>query len=276
MAGIRAVLAAIVFTGCIALPSLAFAQLRPLDPIDWRFVDGTESIAGALGGAVYRRQRASLAGVEGRLLELGNLLLHVRIDRIILEAGGTVFRRMDRQWTRQEPTGGALVDRARGPNLTDVGDFRLATIVPLLHTETAALALRFGARLPTTDNQVGLERDQTDFFALIGGRMAHGGFRFETESGVGIHGTRSPNHEQLDVLLYAFSLGYFRDRIGVHLGVLGQESGQDWTIRGNEDLNEARFGIRLGGSRWAEVALVRGLAPFSPRSGLLLSAGIAR
>src|SRR5690606_22084698 len=65
--------AAGVCVACVALfaPPLA-AQLRPLEPLDWRALEPGRVAGLAFGAAAYRDQRASLAGTQGRLLEVGN------------------------------------------------------------------------------------------------------------------------------------------------------------------------------------------------------------
>ena len=72
----------------------------------------------------------------------------------------------------------------------------------------AQAALRFGTRLPTSDNAVGLDRDRTDFFALAGGRLRGERLSVAGEAGVGIFGTRSEHHEQSDALVYSLAAEY--------------------------------------------------------------------
>src|SRR5690606_16136964 len=155
---------------------------------------------GWAGAGWFADQRASLAGVEGPLLELGRLHASVRTGRVVLSADGVLRRRLHVDDDFAEPDGGALpaVDGV----LHDTGDFIVSTAVRLPPEDAPALAVRrFGTRLPTTDNRVGLERDATDFYATVGGRLDRGPLRASAELGVGIHGTRRSSYEQSDVLV---------------------------------------------------------------------------
>jgi hypothetical protein len=134
--------------------------------------------------------------------------------------------------------------------------------------------LRFGTRLPTTDNRVGLDRDQTDFFALLGADQQSGNWHFSGEAGVGINGTRLANYEQSDVLLYAVEVRRRAGPVRIGLSMLGQEDLKTRHIRGNEDLGELRLGLRAGQRRWFEVVFVRGIREFSPELGVLIGGGI--
>jgi hypothetical protein len=141
----------------------------------------------------------------------------------------------------------------------------------------AAAVLRFGSRLPTTDNRVGLERDQTDFFATVGGSVRQGGLSAALEAGVGINGTREPDYEQSDVLLYILTTEYVRGRIVPVLTVTGRADGLvNRTIRGNEELGELRLGIRTAGRYWVRADVVKGYTAFSPGTGFMLAAGTSR
>lgn len=259
-----------------AVPAAAEAQLRPLPPVDWSLFDGAQSATGHLGMGVMFDQRASLAGTEGRLLEVGDFLLGLRDGKVAIEVGGTMLRLLDHQTAFAEPFGGAR----EGTQATrrDAGDFRVSTLVLLTpRGADAAAMLRFGTRLPTTDNEVGLDRDRTDFFALLAGRLRRGRLWVGAEAGVGINGTHDQRLEQSDVLMYGFSTGYRGRWITPRVSLVGHMDGmRGRTIRGNEELAEVRVGARIGGSVWGEIEGVHGLQPFSPRTGLYLRIGASR
>ena len=258
----------------LALPAGAHAQLRPLDPAEWRAFTEAPAVLVEVGAGAFEGQRASLAGTEGSLVEAGNFRAVWRTGRVALEASGTVrrFFEDEERFAAADPE----VTEA-GPDRGDSGDYRVATLVRLTPERARALAiLRFGTRIPTTDNREGLDRDATDFFALLGGRVARGGASLAAEAGVGIHTTRRPDFEQDDLLLYIVRAEYDRLPLIPSLTVTGQQVGSAHSeIRGNESLSEARLGVRLGGRRWVRVEGVAGLARFSPRRGVLLSAGTA-
>jgi hypothetical protein len=255
----------------------ARAQLRPLDPAEWRVWEGGRSLVAGVGGGVFADQRASLAGVEGRLVEGGSFAVALRTGRVAFEAGGTVQRFFRDERTFAAPVGDARPDDDGRRH--DSGDYRIATVVRLTPEAAPALAvLRFGTRLPTTDNKVGLDRDAVDFFALLGGRVRRGALAAGAEAGISINGTRDPGWEQRDVLVYALAAEYaVAPGLVPTLSLVGNVPGvPDRTPRGNEDLGEVRVGVRAGGRRWVRVELVRGYADFSPSAGVIVAAGIAR
>jgi hypothetical protein len=257
-------------------PARIEGQLRPLPPIDWTLFDGPHVATGHLGLGVLLDQRASLAGTEGRLLEVGDFLLGIRDGRVAVEVGGTMLRVLDDQTAFAEPFGGAR----EGTQATrrDAGDFRVSTLVLLTPPGgDAAAMLRFGTRLPTTDNEVGLDRDRTDFYALLAGRLRRARLWLGAEAGVGINGTHDERLEQSDVLIYGFSTGYHGDLIAPRISLVGHMDGmRGRTIRGNEELAEVRAGARIGRAVWGEIEGVYGLQPFSPRTGLYLRIGTTR
>ncbi|HEX2190641.1 MAG TPA: hypothetical protein VHG51_17155, partial [Longimicrobiaceae bacterium] len=117
----------------LAVPALlagsqAAAQLRPLDPAEWRVWEGRAWVAG-VGGGAFADQRASLAGTEGRLLEAGNFALAWRTGRVALEGGGTVQRFFRDERSFAPPAGDARPDPDGRRH--DTGDFRIATVVRL-------------------------------------------------------------------------------------------------------------------------------------------------
>ncbi|MGH7459410.1 MAG: hypothetical protein ACREMA_00075, partial [Longimicrobiales bacterium] len=222
----------------------------------------------------FDEQRASLAGAVGRLIELGEVRVLVRVGAVILEFAGTPQRFFQDDWVFAAPVGGARVAPANGQR-HDSGDYRVGTVVRLTPAEASWLTvLRFGARLPTTDNLVGLDRDQTDFYALVGTEHIKRRWRFAAELGLGIFGTRLSNFEQSDVLLYSGTLQYADNRLMPFVTVVGQDDFNDRHIRGNEDLSEMRAGLRLGKARWMEAAFVYGLREYSPGAGFWLGGGL--
>jgi hypothetical protein len=255
-----------------ALP--AHAQLRPLDPAEWRAFTEAPAVLVEVGAGFFDGQRASLAGTEGSLVEAGNFRAVWRTGRVVLEASGTVRRVFEdeERFAEADPE----VTEA-GPDRGDSGDYRVSTLVRLTPDRSRALAiLRFGTRIPTTDNRVGLDRDATDFFALVGGRVARGGASLAAEAGVSINTTRRPDFEQDDLLLYIVRAEYDRLPFVPSLTVTGQQVGSAHReIRGNESLGEARLGVRLGRRRWVRVEGVAGLTGFSPDTGILVAAGIS-
>jgi hypothetical protein len=253
----------------------AFAQLRPYEPFDWSVLEGSNTVSGLIGAASLWGQRASLAGTDGHLTEFGAFQVFARTGRVVLEAGGTLLRVFEEQAAFAPPTGGA-VDHELGTR-RDAGDYRVSTTVVLFEIRSQGAAIvRFGSRLPTTDNRVGLERDAFDFFALLGGRLDSSWFRATAELGIGIHGTRLPEFEQSDVLVYILGLAPRFGAVRPTLLLLGQADALDFPIRGNEKLSEARLRVRGGDRVWVQVEGIKGLTEASPTYGVSLALGLTR
>lgn len=254
-------------------PSEAEAQLRPLEPVDWDAVGAGSRVTGALGVGAFADQFATRAGSRGDLFELGNLAFGWTTGRVTLQGAGTIVRRFRERHISQPPEDDVNAARADGVR-QDAGDFRVTTVVRLTSAAAASLVtLRFGTRLPTTDNRVGLDRDQTDFFALVGGRAPVGSAALFAEAGVSINGTRIPDYEQADVLAYTVGGEYRWTNVRTYALIVGHDDMHDWAVRGSEDLAELRAGMRIGNARWIDVSFVRGIAEHSPRAGMLLTAG---
>lgn len=250
-------------------------QLRPLEPVDWSvFGDATWSLQ--VGAGVYDGQRASLAGTEGRLWELGSFTAAWTLGRVGLQVSGTAFRVFRDDTVFADPLGSTRAPD--GHHRSDTGDYRVSTLIRIGSGDGPIDALvRFGVRLPTTDNQEGLERDRTDVFATVAGRWERGPLRLAGEAGIGILGTRDPHREQVDPILYTVSAGYRLGPLTPVLEVLGQHDTRSGSaLRGTEDLSEIRLGLRTHGPHWLHLTLVRGLTDFSPDYGVVLGVGISR
>lgn len=255
-------------------PILTGAQLRPLGPAQVVLFRDSVSVRLEAGAGRLSGQRASLAGEKGNLWEIGNFSVSWRTGRVILEAAGTVQRRFretgrfDAPYPGVEPS-----DRGRRH---DSGDYRISTTVRVTPQSSPIDGIvRFGTRLPTTDNTRGLDRDATDFFATIGGSGAAHRVFLSGEAGVGIHSTREERFEQDDLFLYAIGAELRSFPVRPSVTILGQVHGATHSaIRGVENLGELRAGLRAGTRRWVRAELVKGYERFSPPSGLIVSAGM--
>ena len=253
----------------------AGAQLRPLDPSPFEIFARGYSYSAQIGASRLDDQRASLAGTEGTLSELGNFELAWRTGRVIIDAGGTAQRYFDEK--RRFADAYAGVEPASDGKRHDSGDYRISTILSLTPASWPVNGIvRFGTRLPTTDNTVGLDRDAIDFFATVGA----GGFlnrvSLSAEAGLGIHGTREIAFEQDDLFLYDLR-AEIPWRITPSVTIVGQKHGTGHSeIRGVEDLGEMRFGMRAGNRNWIRAEFVKGYEPFSPSTGFIVTAGIFR
>ena len=258
------------------MPVTMRAQLRPLEPPQWRMLAEGGSFAAEAGVSRLVGQRASLAGTTGNLWEAGTFVVAWRTGRVILEAAGTAqrFFRETGTFTAPYPDVEASADGDRH----DSGDYRISTTVRFTPSAfPAAGIVRFGTRLPTTDNTTGLDRDALDFFATLGGTVSRGPLAFAGEAGLGIHTTREQRFEQEDVLLYSLRAEIRNDMLTPSVAVLGQKHGPTHAaVRGVEDLGEMRAGVRIGRNLWARVEYVKGYEAFSPSSGFIVTAGVIR
>jgi hypothetical protein len=253
-------------------PASAYAQLRPLDPVDVRAFSGPP-VQIQVGGGIFFDQHASLAGTRGTLFEAGDFRATIRTGRVLVDLGGTVQRFFEDHDVIAAPSGDALPAPSDGKR-HDAGDYRVGAVVRLTPDASTTLAtLRFGTRLPTTDNRVGLDRDAIDFFTTLAAFRRSARLSLSLEAGLGIHGTRKTDYEQSDVLLYAASAAFDARRITPFVTILGQQDFQEFAIRGNEDLAEIRAGVRAGSARWISAAWVHGLTEYSPSGGLQIALG---
>lgn len=263
--------ALLLATLAAAAPGTTHGQLRPIEGVDWQLLENGSALLVRTGVGLYDGQRLSLAGTEGTLVEVGNFDALWRSGRFALELGGTVLRIFDDELTFAEPHGGASAEA--GPRRRDAGAFHVGTVIRLTPVHPAGVGiLRFGTRLPTTDNEVGIDRDRTDFYALLGGALSRGPLHAGAEAGLGIFGSHDLRYEQNDVLLYALSGEYRHRLLSPTVELVGHRGGFDgFAPRGTENLAELRLGAKAGGRYALRLLWVRGLTEFSPRSGLRLS-----
>lgn len=261
-----------VLVGVLAAPTGTPAQLRPLEPYPWEAIVGAGGWDARVGVSLLEAERASPAGVEGRLWEIGTFSATHDFGPVALRLSGTLHRIFEERERFAEPIDGtAPSDDGRR---TDVGDVRVETLVSLVRDGTAEGALRLGVRLPTTDNRVGMERDRTDFWATLAGGWSTGRLRLEGEAGVAIVGTRDPRREQADPLVGSLRARWLGGAVEPRLAFVWQvdtRNGPDF--RGVEDVRELRAGVRVGHTWPLEVEATAGTGDFDPDWGLSVSLG---
>jgi surfeit locus 1 family protein len=256
----------------LACAAPADAQLRPLEPAEWRVFDEGVWLVGSLGAGVLWEHHATLAGSRGRLLEAGNYAATIRSGRIALSFGGTAIWRMSGEVALTEPFGAAAP--VSGSPRQDAGRALASTLVRLSPaTWPTDIMLRFGATIPTTSDESGLERDRTDFFALVGARHRTGRLTLVTEHGVGINGTVHASYPQSDVWAYVFGASWQEGPVLTSLEVIGHQDGHGRRVRGNEDQREVRIGFDVGERRWLRIRYVHGLGDFASHRGVRAAGG---
>ena len=269
-------LALLFVISVVLTPASAVAQLRPLEPTPSGLFEGESRLSVEAGVSRLYDQRASLAGTSGTLTELGLFAVAWRTGRVALEFAGTARRGFHEQ-TRFAPPDAEVTPTPDGKR-QDSGDYRLSTVLRLTPEDAPITGLlRFGTRLPTTDNRTGLDRDVTDFFITLGASGTRGLLAVAADVGLGIHGTREPRYEQDDLLLYAARAEWRAGAWTPSVMTVGQWHGTKHPdIRSVEDLGEVRLGLRYGRQRWIRVEVVRGHTPFAPSSGVRFTAGMVR
>jgi hypothetical protein len=260
-----------------ATTSTLGAQLRPLDPLDWPAMHADVVVSGMIGGGRFADQRLGVAGTMGRLTELGNVGLAWHTGRVLLDVGGTMQRVFHDEAVFRGPLPDVRGPSGPGRTRRDAGDYRVFTTVRLTPTTLPVqVAARFGTRLPTTDNQVGMDRDATDFYALLDAAVEHRRFSAALEVGVGLLGTRYQDYEQADVTQYAGTVAYSVGPVTPSLTLVGQATTATFQAPGTENLAELRPAVQVGTRRWVRVTYVDGHARFSPSHGVLVNVGMRR
>ncbi|MGH7475648.1 MAG: hypothetical protein ACRELD_05110 [Longimicrobiales bacterium] len=254
-------------------PPLA-AQLRPIEPADWAALEASAPATIAIGALGAAGQRAALAGSRGTLLEIGIVHAALRTGRVLLEIEAGAVRVLDEDTVLEPPA--AYTRASDGRRRVDAGDIVVSTLIALTPLDRAATAaLRFGTRLPTSDNTAGLERDQTDFFVTFGGRARRDRLRLAAELGLAILGTRDPLYEQADMVTYAGGARLQTSLASPFVALVGQWNPSDSVRpRGIHNLAELRAGLVVGHRRFLEVTAARGLTALSPGVALRISAGV--
>lgn len=253
------------------MPASASAQLRPLDPLEWQVYEPLTFLVGEAGVGSLWEQHATLAGTRGRLLELGNYRVTFRFDRMAVELAGTALWRLTGEEVLGPPA--AWVDPPDGTPRQDAGFASAATLVNLTPPRLPVdVVVRFGARIPTTSDESGLDRDRTDFFALAALRYRAGPLSLTAENGVGIHGAVDERYPQSDVWAYTFGAEYRQPGFFAAAQLVGHQNKLE--LRGNETLRELRLGGGIGGRRWLSVTYIRGVTEFSPEHGVRVGAGV--
>lgn len=263
----------------VALSPASPPQLRPVEPIDWT---GFEEERGSMsiGAMVLGGQRAALLGTEGRLVELGTLEFAVRVDRLLIHVRASPYRRFvqsarfDDRFA--EPAVG--VERADGTRV-DAGTVLVSTTLPLgrsgaRDTGRQQFVVRFGMRLPTTDDVIGIERDETDVFLSVGTRRVVDAWDLAAEVGVAIFG-RATGEGQTDPILYGASIRRTGAAIRPYAEWIGHhDTRRGGAPRGNENLGEVRIGLRTGDRWWLDAHAIVGVAEFSPDVGGRVRLGV--
>jgi hypothetical protein len=265
----KKLIVAVLSLSGLGAPLHLYAQLRPLDPPLYRAFDGNANVFLTVGASSLSAQRASLAGTQGTLTELGVYSITWRTGRVALSASGTAFWKMSNEKQVEPALNGVEASHK------DAGPVILETDARLSPNHAALLwLLRFGMQLPTTSFRSGLERDEADVFATLGVRTQKP-LWLAAELGTAINGKPEPLLGQTDVVVYSLGAGYRGRRMPVipELWVVGHDDVHSRRYRGNEDLSELRASLRTRGKVWIGAQYIHGLREFSPDNGVRITIG---
>jgi hypothetical protein len=207
-----------------------------------------------------------VAGVDGEILRVPTLAIKLGLaDRAMFQVSGPIYNRL-RVHAQEDPP---PLGRRLGQVSTGWGDLTVATLIRFNADQGRwpAAGIRFAAKLPNSNEKLGIGDNTTDVFAsaLLAKSLARR-VSVNTEIGVGILSERTTAFTQNDVLTYGVLADWrARDR----LAVMGEVSGQVATHEGGPGTgsrSELRAGLELGRGaiHWSALA-VRGLSGWDSR-----------
>ena len=247
------------------------AQQRPLNTEDVEIVK-PGSIRFELGFDFLQDRDFTLSGLNGDQSRIGVISLTFGLaPNVEFETGGVIqnYLSINRQY---QASAVPLIISQTANSTNDFGDLYLAAKIKLRsETERApGLGFRFGAELPSSNQQRGIGQNQTNFFATAIASKHLGRLRVSGNLGLGILTAPVNAFTQNDVLLYGLSATYkFNDRVAMVSEVNGRYSTRRNPPLGTESDGIARIGarIRTGGVLF-DVSGIRGINRISPSSGV--------
>jgi len=237
--------AALLLSLALLVPSVAFAQQRPLSTED------PETVGAGLilleGGVDYARDiEYPASGLTGNLWRLPTFGISLGLSSIAeLQIDGGFHNRLDITGEVEAPLSDLLT--VDGQRTSSVPDMVVGTKIRLV-SETMgrpAFGVRLATKLPLAGAATGLGLGTTDFYvsALVGKTVQS--VRFVGNVGVGILGdpTRGVNHN--NVITYGVSVAR---AVAVGLEVVGEVTGRAGTGSGEPPPGtESRAIMRVGG-----------------------------
>jgi hypothetical protein len=207
-----------------------------------------------------------LAGVNGELLRAPVLGFKLGLsDHAVFQLAWPAYNRL-RVHSQVEPP---PLGRRLGRVSRDWGDLTVATLIRL-HADQGGwpgTGVRFAAKLPNSNEKLGIGDNTTDVFAsALFAKSIAGRVGVFADVGLGILTARTTAFTQNDVLTYSLQTDW---RARERLTLVGEVSGQAATHDGGPGTasrSELRAGIELGQRRfhWSALA-VRGLSGWDSR-----------
>lgn len=267
-----ALLATLAFAGVATAQELWAPEAAGFAPHNTGLRTGTllfpapGAVTAALGFEYLPDVTNDVAGVDGEVLRAPTLSVKLGIaDQAMFQVSGPLYNRL-RVHAQQDPP---PLGRRLGPVSTGWGDLTVATIIRF-HADRGgwpATGIRFAAKLPNSNEKLGIGDNTTDVFAsALFAKSFATRLSVNTEVGVGILTERNAAFTQNDVLTYGLLADWrARDR----LTVVGEVAGQAATHEGGPGTgsrSELRAGLELGRGRvhWSALA-IRGLSGWDSR-----------
>ena len=190
---------------CVALPSAALGQQRPLVTEDPEVV-GLGQVLLELGFDQIWEQRYPASGLQGTLLRLPTFGVSIGVGIAEIQIDGALFQRLQIRERFDAPLAGML--DFTGDRTTSVDDFMVGTKIRLMSEAPGrpAAGLRFATKLPMARNERGLGLDTTDFYASFLLAKTVQSLRIVGNAGIGILGDATRGDRQNDVLTYGLSV----------------------------------------------------------------------
>ena len=206
-----------------------------------------------------------LSGLSGDLTSVGVVDLRLGVGKMVeVQLQGAVQHFLD-----VKKQGASFVSLSTH----DTGDFSLITKVRIF-PETGrrpALAMRFGFKMPNSNQARGIGTNSTDAFAAFILQKHFGKLNLFGNLGLAILQSPNAKFSQNDVLIYGGAFTYpLHRRFNVAGEVVGRHSTRtiNKDLTGTESRSQARFGFQIfaGGFQW-DVAGIAGLTKNDASTG---------
>ncbi len=213
-----------------------------------------------------------LSGLSGDLTSVGVVDVRLGVGKIVeVQLQGAVQNFLD---VKKRGASFVPVLELTGPQSThDTGDFSIATKIRIFGEQERrpSLAMRFGFKMPNSNQARGIGSNTTDVFAMLILQKHFGKLNLFGNAGVAILQSPNAKFSQNDVLLYG---GAFMYPLHRRLNAVGEVAGRYSAREINADLigtgnrSQARLGLQIfaGGFQW-DVAGIAGLARNDARTG---------
>jgi hypothetical protein len=253
---------------CFALPWKVYGQQRPFKTDDAEIL-GTGRIRVGLGIEFLQDQSYSLSGLEGNLIRLGVLGIHVGAGEYAEFQISGVAQDFLSVTGRNEAV---IPSSFPGNSTSDFGNLILGTKLKLVDENCLrpAMAFKFAVELPNAKYDSGLGTNETEFYSSLLFKKHFGRSQIMADLGFAILGSPVLQGRQTDPFTYGIAAVVPVHRSVNFVAEIHGRQGPRGRV-GNENKSQVRAGIRFRtrGIRW-DLAGVAGLMEFDPKSGIIV------